>query len=181
MAGQGSPPERHLGLRGARGVVALVLIFCTLAASAFAEDVDLRLRVSWGGGDAALWSGSISLSAGSLAIENVLGLEADSAGVAVPVNESTLRIVPRTARTYDGFDLIVRAPRDAVLRTEFASATNQQSPAKFEVPLTELTSGRTVKQLDDTGNRLAVHRTPGDFLRFESPRSHLVYESGEKM
>lgn len=181
MAGQGGPPERHLWLRGARDVVALVLILCALVASAFAEDVDLRLRVSWGGGDAALWSGSVSLSTGSLAVENVLGMEADSAGVAVPVNESTLRIVPRTARTYDGFDLIVRAPRDAVLRTEFTSATNQQSPARFEIPLTELIHGRSVKQLDDTGNRFAVHRTPGDLLRFESPRSHLVYEAGEKM
>lgn len=185
MAGQGRPPERPPRLRGAASVVALVLILCALIlcthSVSAADDVDLRLRTSWGGGTATAWTGSISLSAGSLSVENVLGLEADSAGVAVNEDASTLRIIPRTPRAYDGFDLVVRAPRDAVLRMEFASATNQPSPASFEVPLEQLLAGRFIKQIDDTGNRFAVQRTPGDLLRFETIRQHLVFEGGERL
>lgn len=180
MAGQGRPPNQNL-LRAARCVAVLVLIPCALVTSAAAQDVELHLRASWGGGVATTWSGSLSLSAGSLAIENVLGLESDAAGIAVPVDERTLRLTPRTARAYDGLDVVVRAPREAVLRLEFTSAANPQQPVSFEVPLAEMIGGRTVKQLDDTGNRFAVHRTPGDLLRFESGRSHLVFESGESL
>lgn len=180
MAGQGRPPQSCCWC-SARSVVAFVLIHCALGATAVAEEVELHLRASWGGGAANAWSGSIALSSGSIAIENVLGLEADSAGAAVRADEGALRIVPRSPRTYDGFDLILRAPRDAKLQLEFATGANRQNPLAFEVPVADLVSGRFVKQLDDSGNRFAVHRTPGDLLRFQSARSHLVFEPGENL
>jgi hypothetical protein len=182
MAGQGSLPVRRGRLRAAWYACAPLLLLCLIGTRTVqAEEVDLHLRASWGGGGAAAWSGAISISAGTIAIENVLGIEADSAGVLTPESERTLRIVPRAPRTYDGFDLVVRAPREATLHLEFASTANAPKPVSMEVPLEKLVSGRFIQEIDATGNRFAVHRTAGDSLRFRTERTNLVFDVVEHL
>lgn len=186
MAGHGCPPEDRAWLRRAKSVSNWLALLCALIGvltcqRSIADEVELHLRASWGGGAAVAWNGAISVSSGTLEIEHVLGVEADAGGIAVPQEESLLRILPRTPRTYDGLDVIVRAPLDAMLRVQMAPATNQNPPASFDIPLKTLINERVIKELDGTGNRVALHRTPGDLLRFEGEREHLVFESGEKL
>src|SRR5580765_8162736 len=121
MSGQGRPPIRSRSL--ARGRIAYALIgpllpialaLCT-AAVAEADDIDVRLRLAWGGGEAQSWQGTIQLSAGLLSEATPLGLEADSPGSMLLLDATTLGIAPRTPRSYDGCDLRVQAPADARL------------------------------------------------------------------
>lgn len=160
---------------------ALVLTWCAAfsSATASAADVDLRLRLAWGGGDACSWQGLIELSAGTFDGVKPLGLEADSPGALHLINDQTLRIFPRAPRTYDGCDLHVVAPADAVLRVKLFPAGMPAGEA-IELPLEKLKQGFHSLNLDQQRNRLLVQRSPGDLLRVTLSRDHLVYGPGEK-
>jgi hypothetical protein len=162
-------------------VLAASLLLSLACPTLAAEAVNLRLRASWGGGAAVAWSGSIEISAGQLGIDKVLGVEADAPGSVVQTEEAQIDLVARTPRRYDGLDLLVTAPRDALLRFEFKPGAGNQPSLKFEVPVEQLLQGRFATELDKSGNRFAVHRSPGDMLRFEIERDHLVFRGGERL
>jgi hypothetical protein len=184
MAGQGSPPAigawSHYANRVVRRAATAALLLLLTNFAYAAEETQLRLRASWGGGSAVAWSGSVRLSTGQLSIDQVLGIEADAAGVLMQTESNVVQIVPRTPRRYDGVDLQVTAPPDAVLHFEFTSHAAEAGPVKFEVPLEQLLHDRFAQELDLSGNRFALHRSPGDNLRFASPRDHLVFYGGEE-
>jgi hypothetical protein len=137
------------------------------------------LRLAWGGGDACAWQGIIELTAGTLTDVKPLGLEADSPGSLHLINDQTLRIFPRAPRTYDGCDVHVVAPDDAVLRVKLSPAGLPVGEV-IELPLEKLKQGFHSLNLDQQRNRLLVQRSPGDLLRVNLGRDHLVYGPGEK-
>ncbi|WP_145086928.1 hypothetical protein [Anatilimnocola aggregata] len=152
------------------------ILFC---APLPAADLDLRLRLAWGGGEACSWQGLIELSAGELISSQPLGLEADSPGAMQLINPQVLRIFPRSPRTYDGCDMHVKAPADAVLKVKLFPAGTAGGEA-IELPLEKLKQGFHSLNLDQDRNRLLVQRAPGDGLRVKLARDHLVFEPGEK-
>lgn len=184
MAGQGCP-LRSRAWPSRRACLALRTLVCLIAASfawapspAAASDLDIRLRIAWGGGEARPWQGTIRLTAGSFSETTVLGLEADAPGSIQQTDSSTLRIYPRTPHSYDGCDVRIVAPNDAKLLIEL-SADGAPSPA-IEIPLSKAAQTFHNVELDERHNRLLAQRAPGDTLRVTLNRDTLVFNPGEK-
>ena len=180
MTGQGRPQfgAPHL----LRSLAAGVALACAsiVATSAHAADLDIRLRLAWGGGDSLVWQGTIETSAGTLSEITPLGLEADDPGSMQPIEGGGVRIFPRSPRSYDGCDLRVQAPTDENLLITIAPDVSPPSEP-LAIPLAQLLRGVAQFPLDARQNRLLVQRSPGDVLRVKIAREHLVFEPGEKL
>lgn len=180
MFGQGGPYfDSPQLLRSAQRWIFLCALLIGSSPNLFADELDLRLRIAWGGGDACSWQGSIELSEGTLDAVQPLGLEADSPGALQLVSAQSLRIFPRLPRTYDGCDLHVVAPATAVLRVKLHPVGTVGGEG-IELPLEKLKQGFHSLNLDEQRNRLLVQRAPGDALRVNLARDHLIYAPGEK-
>jgi len=177
MAGQGRPQFRARRL--ARGLVPLALAILIPAAAA-AGDVDARIRLAWGGGEARAWQGAIQISEGTLSEVTPLGLEADAPGSLLPVDPRTVRVFPRVPRNYDCCDLRVQAPENARLLVQLWTA-GSPPPAPVEVPLAKVLRGFSQFELDDRKNRLVVQRSPGDALRVVVRRDTLIFAPEEPL
>lgn len=150
-----------------------------LAASAVsASDSQVRLRLAWGGGEPLAWQGSIQVSEGVLSEVTPLGLEADEPGSMQPQDDRTIRIFPRTARTYDGCDLQIQAPASAKLLVRL-SLDGDAARRPLEIPLSKVLQGVVQLDLDDRGNRLLAQRCPGDALRVKFEQSALIFSPQE--
>jgi hypothetical protein len=180
MTGQGRP--QFGALRRLRSVAACLALACAIIApvDACAADLDIRLRLAWGGGDSSVWEGTIHLSAGTLSEVTALGLEADDPGSMQPIEGGGVRIFPRSPRSYDGCDLRVQAPADAKLLVAIAPESSAAAEP-LEIPLAQVLRGVAQFPLDERQNRLLVQRSPGDGLRVSLARDHLVFEPGEKL
>ena len=157
---------------------AFLFLLCLVPAVSYADET-LRVRVAWGGGAERLWEGTVSVSQGTLSEPRSLGIEADEPG-SMWLEEGRLTIHQRTARAYDGVDLLVTAPLDAKLLVQLTAADDGQRAPQVEVPLSELSSEFRNLQLDSRENRLLVRRTPGDSLRVRTFNSSMVFSPGEK-
>jgi hypothetical protein len=145
-----------------------------------AEGVDeLRVRLAWGGGTPRSWQGTIRVTDGKLADVIPLGLEADTPGSMRLVDETTLAIAPRFPRGYDGVDLRVTAPREAMLIIDLKPDGGNPLPS-IQWRLETLAKVVQQANLDDQENRLVGQRSPGDRLAVDLPREHLVFGPGEK-
>jgi hypothetical protein len=163
---------------GAGVLLRAVVLLIALAAPAHAEEVTLKLRMTWGGGQPRAWRGTIELSSGSLAELTTLGVEADSPGSIWLAGTDTVRIEQPSPRTYDGIDILIAGDTEAALSIQLTAADGK-TPQPVEIPLKDLIDGAHNSTLDDSGNRLAVGRSPGDRLRVEFDRPHLVFSPGE--
>jgi hypothetical protein len=155
---------------------ALALLPTTVAAA----DLDVRLRVVWGGGEARSWQGTIRLSRGSLSDPLLLGMEADEPGSMQLTDTATLQVFPRIPRSYDGVDLRIQAPPDARLIVSL-SAPGLEPLDPIELPLAKVLKGIQQVDLDEQQNRLLAQRSPGDVLRVTLARDSLVFSPGEKL
>lgn len=157
--------------------VGLALFIAFIAQIVMAGDI--RVRIAWGGGENRLWQGTIAVSEGTLAKPRLLGIEADEPGSMWIDGESKLRFQQRSARGYDGVDLLVSAPASAKLSLQFTAADQPDHPINIEIPLADLSGEFVDKELDKQGNRLLAMRTPGDLLRVRFTRDHLIFAPGE--
>ena len=164
-------------LRWLAGGLVLALAVCLAARGA---DLDLRLRIDWGGGESRAWQGTIRTTAGTIEAPRTLGLAADAPGSMHLVTPDVLQILPRTERNYDGVDLRVQAPESAKLIVEL-SAPGSAPLDPIEIPLASLVKGFKEEQLDEHGNGLLVRRAPGDTLRVSFTRDRLVLSPGESL
>lgn len=158
-----------------------VLLLC--APSLPAGECDLRLHVTWGGGDSRLWQGSIHVSAGECQQLRNLGLESD-APTAVEVEPGGFRFWQNNPVSFDGFEVRVSSARDAQLAVQISNDAAAANPQRFEVPLARLAAEQdfTFKAaLADQKNWLFIRRAPGDYLRVVFPRDALVFAGGEEL
>ena len=161
---------------------AVALLVLSAAGMTMADDV--RVRIAWGGGVERPWQGTISLSDGSLAAPQPLGIEADEPGSMwldddPKHGQSVLIVGQRSPRGYDGVDLSVSAEPGAKLLVRLSAADEPDRPATVEIPLADLSGAFINKELDKRGNRLLVMRAPGDSLRVRFSRDNLVFAPGE--
>lgn len=157
---------------------------CLALCCGVAHADDLRVRIAWGGGEERTWQGTISVSDGSLCEPRPLGMEADEPGSmwlegAAGSGGRNLVIRQRSARGYDGVDVLVVAPSTAKLLVQLSAADESSRPAAIEVSLAGLSVEFVNKGLDSRGNRLLVMRAPGDALRVHPARDSLVFVPGE--
>ena len=173
LVGQGSPQQRCQ-------LVVVALIVCALlpVGSLFAQETELDLRIEWGGGAARRWHARISVDRGSLTEPVPLGLEPDVPGSAFQVDRE-IRVAPRTPRTYDGVDLRLSAPFDAVLTVELIPLDAPSLPHRQEIAISSVVSNYQSYSIDDRDNSLLVRRRPGDQLRVRFDRDDLILSPGE--
>ena len=186
MLGQGRPTTSSRALLARllrathwlrRGALA-PLFLAVVATCALADDATLRLRIAWGGGAERVWQGAIALDGGTLSDVQALGIEADEPGSIWIAGSDRVEIRQRSLRAYDGVDVTVSAARDARLSIHL-SHEETPDPQSIEVSIGELIDQPYDSDLDDVGNRLSVSRSPGDRLRIEFDREHLVFAPGE--
>ena len=195
MAGHGSPPTS----RGPRGpcarngapwgprrlaLCALGALLTFLPCAARAADESMRIRIAWGGGSERIWQGSVALSEGTISAPQALGIEADEPGsmfLEADAERGNQRLVirQRSSRSYDGVDVLLSAPLQAKLSIQLAAADDPQHPFALEVPLGSLVGELQNREIDKQGNRILIHRAPGDLLRVDIERSSLVFAPGE--
>lgn len=158
------------------GLLALLAQWAVVGQSV-ADDLDLRLRIAWGGAQRSTWSGTISIDGGTLSRLSVLGIENDVPG-GVWLERNVVHIRAGTPRDYGGVDVSVVAPDDARLtvRLRSGAAANESST---ETELGKLIDGNHRTTLDAAGNYLLITRAPGDRLRLTVDRPHVVYAPGE--
>jgi hypothetical protein len=185
MIGQGGPKasRAHSALVScARRILcaaaALACALCASGSSALAADVDVRLRVAWGGGAERVWHGTIEVSEGQVAELQPLGIEADEPGSMWLPDKNIVEVRQRSARTYDGFDCLVTAGPDAQLTITLGDDSGE-APKQVEVPLRALLHQPHNSALDDLGNRLLISRAPSDRLRVIIERPSLIFSPGE--
>ena len=143
------------------------------------DEISLHLRMEWGGGAARRWVAAGEVIGGRIETSAPLGVEADVPG-SMGVAEGRWFVEPRSPRTYDGVDLLVRGPLESRLILVFSDVENQ-TQTRHEVPLATLVEGAFHTNLDAQGNRLALRRTPGDRLRVRPAHESLIFDPGEML
>lgn len=169
--------------RAIRAVWASIAGIALLLGAVMADgaDLDVRLRVTWGGGSPRSWSGSLSLSEGTCAALRSLGVEADG-----PLHhderDDGVRFWEPAPVTFDGLDVQVECPETAQFIIELNSGVSGETSQHFEIPVASFAKAAPAvwnQPVDETGNYLTVERVPGDALRVELDREHLVFRPGE--
>jgi hypothetical protein len=161
----------------------LVVAKVTSGATASTDDdpdpVTLRLRASWGGGNATLWHGSFRVQGGKIERPTSLGLDVDGPA-AHYLHHGGLVIEPVLLRAYDGAEFTVTGPPDAELAWTLYDAQSSSGKQTGKITLGELSRQAYGKTLDDRRNRLFIQRAAGDDLRVTFDRKHLVFEPQEE-
>lgn len=173
--------------RGRRRQAALVLAcalvwlvgLATSATALLAEEVDLELRIAWGGGVPRQWQATIALDRGELFAPVPIGMELDEPG-SMHVDAGRLHIRQRSPRSYDGVDVHARGPLDGRLLVSIGPVDEPELARTLEISLADLVAETSAQTLDTVGNRLSIRRTPGDRLRVKLDRDRLVFAPGER-
>ncbi|NLE37636.1 MAG: family 10 glycosylhydrolase [Pirellulaceae bacterium] len=153
-------------------------LFFFAAGSVWAGD-SIQLRVAWGGSLARLWRGTVTLDQGQLGEPHPLGIHADEPG-SIWLEGSAVVVRQRSPRLYDGFDVLVHGPVDRAKLRVSLTADDEPTPVEIEIPLADVLDNSVNTKLDEHGTRLLVRRSPGDALRVEFDRRHLVFAPGEE-
>jgi hypothetical protein len=132
----------------------------------------VTVRVTWGGGKARAWSGTIRVvtgGAGASADEpawRTLCADADAAATAHGVPGGIDVHEPR-GRGFDGVEITINGWRDARLVVRLMPDGDERAAVGLEVPVVELVQTARQQALDRDGNRLMVRAAPGDGLRVD--------------
>lgn len=151
----------------------------TPAGPVSADELRLRLRMTWGGGTPRAWQGELRLSQGVLSDVVNLGREADDPG-SMEAAGRALQIVQPSVSAYGGCDLTITGPAQSEITVELAPRDRPTDVRRFSVRLDALLAEPFTQPLDENQNRVHVARVPGDRLRVEFDRDLLVFQPGEE-
>lgn len=162
---------RRIGLACAIVIATL----CGRTAWAAGGEPPVAIRVTWGGGKAVAWSGSIRLigfpdssgtqtAAAALAEWRILS---DDPSASATMHADSRGIVIHEERGLDlnGVELQVADWRRARLSVELVPKSGSDKPTRVDVAVADLVVSPVQQSLDTDGNRLAIRRAPGDELR----------------
>ena len=82
-------------------------------------------------------------------------------------------------RDSNGIDVSVSGSPMSVLKVDLAPADQPDQRRVYTIRLRDLVASGDHRNLDQTGNRCSIVRVPGDQLRFEIDRPHLIFRPGE--
>lgn len=190
MFGQGSPnfhrqPQTNSRYRCALFGLSLILIFfASHSLHAAPQDVrpaeatapsDLQLRFAWGGGIPQKWQGKLTIENGKFTDSRVLAITSDAPSTVVKRSDE-LVINHRIPTSYGGVDASIELSGKATIRLQLESPAGETFEQSWTVD--QLVEGVNMS-IDQQQNRISVSRTPGDQIRFNVNRPHLVFEPGE--
>ncbi len=140
-----------------------------------------RLRVSWGGGQNQSWHGSIVADSGAVSNITPLGLSESLANTAAKINDRQINIHQSIATNYDGFDFTFQGDRNSNFTIDLAADDDPESKFQKTFSVASLIQGAFQNPLDDLGNHVSIDRVPGDVIKVQLDRDHLVIDAGETM
>lgn len=147
-----------------------------------ATDIDLHLRVVWGGGSSRAYSGAITISEGSIQKTIPLSMQADSAITVIP-KTTRETIIPQSSPTrYGGAELHIIGTETTKVRVSLSNptdATTDVQPVVLEATLAELLKQNRSTSIDESGNALVIERSPADKLRIIVDRDHFICKPEE--
>ena len=154
---------------------------CQSGVSAVGQELDVRLRITWGEGSSRHWNGIVQLSDGNFSDVRLLGFEA-KAPTSVVNQGHALTIWQPSPAVYDGIDVRVTASDAATLTIVLQPDHDQEAESTVTLNLADFAANlkhTATNVLDDQKNRLSVRRAPGDHLRVTSDRDSFVFAPGE--
>jgi hypothetical protein len=178
MIGHGGPPSSSPLAALCLRVGVCLAVLGLLPQAVAADAVNMRVRITWGGGGAQRWHGTVAVNKGQVSNFVALGTQADEPG-SMWIQDNVLNFSPRSPRTFDGVDLDVTASLDETLVVELEGGDEALHVESIEIPLRSLVDDTFQQNLDATGNRLTARRAPGDRLQVTFDRDALLYRSGE--
>ncbi len=200
MFGQGSPNFQRDHCTSARRnklrvfgyrfalIFAVLVLNCSNAVAVAAQESgilspasqkvagDLKLRFAWGGGVPQKWNGKLTIENGEISINRILAITSDAPSTVIS-RDRELIIDHRIATSYGGIDVAVISDGDPKISIQLKSDSGQTFEQQWT--LSQLESGIN-EPLDHQQNRISISRTPGDQIRVNIDRPHLVFSPGEK-
>lgn len=181
MIGHGSPKTK----RPYTSAIRVIARFCVgyvaalfLSGHAASLNADeFRLRLSWVG-QPQLWTGTVSLSEGTIEDPRPLGVEPDEPG-SMWLDQGRLLIRQRSPRDYEAVDFLVHASRDAKLILHLVAHGEKTSESTIEAPLQRILGEKFDATLDSRGSRLRIERQPGDLLPVDLESPSMVFAPGD--
>ena len=138
------------------------------------------LRISWGGGEVARWKIEVESSTGPVKKILPLGLAADTPG-SMFLDQGVAVIEQPSAGVYNGIELHVENQVECNLTITMVDADQPAIQFQKTIALAELLPGKAIGvPVDDRQNRLNIARSPGDSLKVNFEREHLVFWQGEE-
>lgn len=138
----------------------------------------VALRMSWGGGEVTQWQGTIHYSGGSISKFRALGLTQDTPG-SIYLDDGNILVDQPSKATYGGVEFYVDYQPGAEVQTVFRSIEDPDVLIRKSFLIEDIVQSAMSQDLDGNQNRLTVARSPGDWLKLEFQRDHLVFETGE--
>ncbi len=142
------------------------------------QDDPIRIRITWGGGQASQWRGQMGLDDGSLADLRIAGLNADSSG-SVWLENGRLHVASLSPRQVEGIEISVRGPKESKLLVDL-SADPDEPPLRAQVVLSDALRTGVLLKLDERGNTLKVESAPGNALNLRTDGRPLIFFPGEQ-
>lgn len=124
-----------------------------------------EVRAVWGGGPVRTFAGSISLSSGSLEIVRNLSVQDDSVGTLRRISNSEVAVLPHSASSFGGADLLLKGSADSELQFQWEDPNGGRPPEPVRIKLAELLHERLMEAIDARGTRLAIERQAHDRIR----------------
>lgn len=203
MFGQGRPPL--LACIQLSGCLIATLVLCAILARDLSAQIgaqtppanlaslpvsvtdsfadSIRLRITWGGGEARQWTGAISIADGALDAAAPLALTADAPGSVMLVDQELI-IRHWSATNFGGVDLTLNQVAKALannsgLQVELSSDEFPDIRLSKTISVRDFLTGTVVHGIDATGNRFSIGRAPGDLLPVRFARDHLIFSPTE--
>ncbi|MEQ1828061.1 MAG: hypothetical protein ABL921_19020 [Pirellula sp.] len=150
--------------------------------------LDLHLRVVWGGSTEVSYSGTLEIDQGRMTCEQQLGIDPYDAGFLNASSNSRINFDDERTR-FGGCDLHILAPAGTQLTIRLRAIdavsgngpANAITPREFNWSLSELREHSYTEKLDVGDCKLSIDRVPGDRLRIQTGRSHMIYNSEEPL
>ncbi|HEY6565321.1 MAG TPA: family 10 glycosylhydrolase, partial [Pirellulaceae bacterium] len=142
------------------------------------ESREYRLRIAWGGAKATQWRGDLRVFQGHVTRYAPLGTDPDVPG--------SLRRIPRglaiqslRPNLYQAVDVVITGRENARLRIRLGGVDDREFALTREFALSEFWGRDVNDSIDAAGNTLLIQSTPGDLLRVDPGRDHLVFMAGD--
>lgn len=148
-------------------------------------NVDVGLRIVWGGNEPNDYVGEISHDNSPLRLIQELSL--DHSGTVRKSDQSNRLLIKDLRTRFGGCDVSITGKLDSVIRLQFQPESSQDSPLtdnleplETQFTLQDILNGPKELSLG-TKSRVVVDRTPGDTLRISNVRSNWVFAPGEAL
>jgi len=140
--------------------------------------VNYGFRITWGGGSAKAWELSIRSPDGNLQWQRNLAMHPASPGW-IQTAKTRIEVTCDQADSFGGFDVEYQGPPESQLTIEIADRNDPPTRFSQTLPASELANNPLLANLDASGNRISITRTPGDRLHILTDRKSMVFQAAE--